>query len=69
VNPPATKSYTIKQLAEELNCSYNYARRLALEEIGVLRIPSAGGKRSTTRIPAAVVERILRKYAITRPPE
>ena len=67
--PPATKSYTIKQLAEELNCSYGQARRLSLDEVGTLRIPSVGGKRSMTRIPIAVVERILRKYAITRPPE
>jgi hypothetical protein len=62
-----TKSYTVKELAEELGCSYTRARRLSLDEIGTLRIPSSGGKRSMTRIPAAVVERILRKYAVSRP--
>jgi hypothetical protein len=62
-------SYTVKQLARELGCSYTRARRLALDEGGTLRIPGKGGKRYMTRIPAAVVERILRKYAVpTRPP-
>jgi hypothetical protein len=63
-----TKCYTVRQLAEALGCSYTRARRLSLDEGGTLRIPSPGGKRIMTRIPAAVVQRILRKYAITRPP-
>jgi hypothetical protein len=64
-----TEIYTVKGLAQSLGCSYARARRLALDEGGTLRFPSKSGKRSMTRIPAAVFERILRKYSIpTRPP-
>ena len=59
--------YTLKQLAEKLGCSYKQARRLSLNEGGTLRIPGPSGKQVRTRIPAAVMERIARKYAV-RPP-
>lgn len=59
--------FTLKQLAEKLGCSYTRARRLSLAEKGTLRIPSGSGKRSMTRVPAAVIERILRKYAVNLP--
>ena len=63
------KPYTVSQLAEALGCSYSRARRLALDEGGTLRIPSKSEKRSMTRIPRSVFERILRKYRIpTKPP-
>lgn len=58
------KAYTVRQLSEELGCSYTRARRLALDEAGTLQIPSKGGQRSMIRIPADVKERILRKYSI-----
>jgi hypothetical protein len=65
----STGSCTVKQLAQELGCSYTRARRLAMDEGGTLRIPSKGGKRYMTRIPGAVRERILRKYSVpTKPP-
>ena len=49
-----TGSYKVKQLAQELGCSYTRARRLALDEGGTLRIPSKEGRRSMMCIPAAV---------------
>ena len=61
-------NYTVKELAQELGCSYTRARRLALDEGGTMRIPSKGGKRSMTRIPALVVERIRCKYSIPMKP-
>jgi hypothetical protein len=63
------ENYTVKELAQDLGCSYARARRLVLDEGGSLRIPSRSGKRAMTRIPAAERERILRKYRIpTKPP-
>jgi hypothetical protein len=60
------KHYTINELAEMLNMSFERARQLVKDEPGVLRFASQShiGKhrhRTMYRIPESVVQRILRR--------
>ena len=62
------KHYTITEISEQLNMSFERTRKLIKDEPGVLRFaPEAmtGKHRSRTmyRIPESVVQRILRRSA------
>ena len=61
------KHYTITELAELLNMSFERTRQLIKDEPGVLRFTSASANlprtRSMYRIPESVVQRILRRSA------
>jgi hypothetical protein len=62
------KHYTINEVSELLNMSFERTRQLVKDEPGVLRF-SAGGKtnkprrRTMYRIPESVLQRILRRSA------
>lgn len=62
----AERCFTISEVASQLRMSFERTRQLVKDEPGVLRFghPS-GGKRTRTmyRIPASVVQRILRRCA------
>jgi hypothetical protein len=59
------KHYTINELCEPLNMSFERVRQLVRNEPGVLKIePAKPSKRRTRvmyRIPESVVQRILRR--------
>lgn len=62
------KHYTIKEMRELLNLSFERCRQLVMNEPGVLRIPPAGKTIETAgalmyRIPESVIQRILRRNA------
>jgi hypothetical protein len=64
--------YTVAEIAEWWNLSTDFVRRLFRKEEGVLLMPSRNahpGKRArytSMRIPAGVVERVRRRYAICK---
>jgi hypothetical protein len=62
------KHYTINELSELLNMSFERTRQLVKDEPGVLRFRPTGksakrGGRTMYRIPEGVVHRILRRSA------
>ena len=64
------KHYTINELRELLNMSFERVRLLVKDEPGVLRFPAAvdgticrPGRRTMYRVPESVVQRILRRSA------
>ena len=62
------KHYTINELCELLNMSFERTRQLVMDEPGVLRFMPHGktnrpGRRTMYRIPESVVQRILRRSA------
>ena len=64
------RHYTINELSELLNMSFERTRQLVMDEPGVLRfapqdVRSKGnrGRRTMYRIPESVVQRILRRNA------
>ena len=58
------KHYTISELSELLNMSFERARLLIKDEPGVLRFSArAKARRLMYRIPESVVQRILRRTA------
>ena len=76
------KHYTINDLTELLSMSFERVRQLVKDEPGVLVIPSSSisisrskRTRNSYRIPASVVQRLLRRYAnpvvpsVTRSPQ
>ena len=63
------KHYTINDLTERLNMSFEKARQLVMNEPGVLRFapPKKNGKpasRTMYHIPESVLQRILRRNAV-----
>ena len=62
------KHFTINELSELLNMSFERTRQLVKNEPGVLRFAperksSKPGRRTMYRIPESVVQRILRRSA------
>jgi hypothetical protein len=62
------KHFTINELSELLNMSFERTRQLVKNEPGVLRFAPARksskpGRRTMYRIPESVVQRILRRSA------
>lgn len=62
------KHFTINELSELLNMSFERTRQLVKDEPGVLRFAPEGkkarpGRRTMYRIPESVVQRILRRSA------
>ena len=62
------KHYTINELSQLLNMSFERTRQLVKDEPGVLRFAAEGkrnrqGRRTMYRIPESVLQRILRRSA------
>jgi hypothetical protein len=62
------KHYSINEISEQLNMSFERTRQLVKDEPGVLRFPpesTSGQRRSRSmyRIPESVMQRILRRSA------
>ena len=62
------RHFTINELSELLNMSFERTRQLVKDEPGVLRFAPEGkaskpGRRTMYRIPETVVQRILRRSA------
>ena len=62
------KHYTINEVSELLNMSFERTRQLVKDEPGVLRFAAQGktnkpGRRTMYRIPESVLQRILRRSA------
>ena len=74
--PQIEKHFTINELTDVLNMSFERVRQLVMNEPGVLVIPPSPSKRRTSRrkpnnrprhsyrIPASVVQRLMRRYAV-----
>lgn len=68
--PVVEQHFTITHLKKLLDLSYERVRQLVMDEPGVLVLPPSPKKgttkkrtRNTYRIPASVLQRIMRRYA------